>query len=74
MTPQATLESARKIGHDAGLRFVYISNLAPHEGNHTYCPGCRAAVITRLGFKIIRNDVKDGACPSCRSRLPGIWA
>ncbi len=73
MTPQATLETTRKIGFDAGLKFVYISNLAPHEGNHTYCPHCHAAVITRLGFKIIRNDLTDGTCPNCRTKLPGIW-
>ena len=52
-TPQATLERARRIGLDAGLKFVYISNLAPHEGNHTYCPSCRRAVVKRLGFKVL---------------------
>jgi pyruvate formate lyase activating enzyme len=72
-TPQATLERAREIGRDAGLKFVYVSNLAPHEGNHTYCPRCKRAVITRLGFKVLRNDLKDGVCPHCRQALPGIW-
>jgi len=73
-TPQATLEKARKIGQDAGLRFVYISNLAPHPGNHTYCPRCRKPVIQRLGFKVLKNLLNNGRCPFCRTRLPGIWA
>lgn len=73
-TPQPTLERARQIGFDAGLRYVYISNLAPHEGNHTYCPKCHAMLIERLGFKILRNEMKSGRCPHCQQRLPGIWS
>lgn len=73
-TPQATLERARKIGLDAGLKFVYISNLAPHEGNHTYCPSCHKAVIKRMGFKVLENTLASGRCPGCRQVLPGIWS
>jgi pyruvate formate lyase activating enzyme len=73
-TPQETMEKARQIGLDAGLRFVYISNLAPHDGNHTYCPSCRKPVIKRLGFKIIANGLAGGRCPNCRTQLPGVWA
>jgi pyruvate formate lyase activating enzyme len=73
-TPQATLEKARKIGLDAGLRFVYVSNLAPHAGNHTYCPKCGKAVIKRLGFKILSNGLSRGRCPHCRAALPGLWS
>lgn len=73
-TPQAILEKARKIGFEAGLKFVYISNLAPHEGNHTYCPGCNKAVIKRLGFKVLSNDLQKGQCPHCGNALPGVWS
>jgi pyruvate formate lyase activating enzyme len=73
-TPQATMEMARKIGLEAGLKYVYISNLAPHEGNHTYCPKCRKAVIKRLGFKILANDLVSGTCPNCHTKLTGIWS
>ena len=73
-TPQTTMEKARQIGQQAGLKFVYISNLAPHDGNHTYCPGCHKAVITRLGFKVLRNELKNGTCPHCKATLPGLWA
>ncbi|MBI4863755.1 MAG: AmmeMemoRadiSam system radical SAM enzyme [Candidatus Riflebacteria bacterium] len=73
-TPQATLERARKIGLEAGLKYVYISNVAPHEGNHTYCPGCGKAVIKRLGFKVLSHELAGGQCPGCQHRLPGLWA
>jgi pyruvate formate lyase activating enzyme len=72
-TPQSTMETARKIGLEAGLKYVYISNLAPHEGNHTYCPGCGKAVVKRLGFKILANDLKNGCCRGCHTVLPGLW-
>jgi pyruvate formate lyase activating enzyme len=72
-TPQAALEKARRIGQDAGLKFVYISNLAPHEGNHTYCPACHKTVIKRLGFKVLENALAAGRCPHCKHPLPGLW-
>ena len=73
-TPQKTMETARKIGLDAGLKFVYLSNIAPHEGNHTYCPRCHQAVIRRLGFKLLANTLQNGRCPRCRTALPGVWS
>jgi len=72
-TPRATLEKARQIGLDAGLKFVYISNYAPHEGNHTYCPKCKQPVVLRLGFKILKNELRGGRCPKCSTSLPGRW-
>jgi len=73
-TPVATLEKARTIGLKAGLRYVYISNFAPHPANHTYCPRCRKPVIKRLGFKVLRNDLRAGRCPHCRTPIPGVWS
>lgn len=72
-TPQATLERALGLGQSEGLRFVYISNLAPHEGNHTRCPRCHTPIIQRLGFKVLTNGLLNAQCPHCRTRLPGIW-
>jgi pyruvate formate lyase activating enzyme len=73
-TPVATLEEARNIGLEEGIRFVYTSNIAPHVGNNTYCPRCGAKVVSRLGFKILSNCLKDGACPKCGETFPGIWS
>lgn len=72
-TPVPTLEQCRKIALDVGLQFVYLFNVSPHEGNHTYCPKCQTVVIRRLGFKVTANDIKQGVCPRCKTRLPGIW-
>jgi pyruvate formate lyase activating enzyme len=73
-TPRGTLERARAIGLDAGLRYVYITNLAPHAGNHTTCPACGRVVVRRSGFQVIDNALVGGACPGCRSPVSGVWA
>lgn len=72
-TPRKTLEEARKVGLDSGLQYVYITNLAPHEGNHTYCPNCGKKVLERLGFKLRESHLKNGKCGFCGHPIPGVW-
>ena len=73
-TPVAILDDCRKIALDEGIRFVYLSNVAPHEGNRTLCPKCGKVLVDRLGFRILANELADGACPKCRTKIPGVWA
>ncbi|MEW6074661.1 MAG: AmmeMemoRadiSam system radical SAM enzyme [Planctomycetota bacterium] len=74
-TPIETLERLREVGRDAGLAHVYLSNVAPHEGNHTDCARCGARAIERLGFELLANRLAGkGACPKCHRRLAGVWA
>ncbi|MDZ7330515.1 MAG: AmmeMemoRadiSam system radical SAM enzyme [candidate division KSB1 bacterium] len=74
-TPLKTLEMARKIALDTGLNFCYIGNVPGHEGENTYCPGCKKMVIQRLGFQIVSNSItKQGQCKHCGHKIPGIWS
>ena len=73
-TPIKTLAAARAAALDAGLRFVYITNVAPHEGNHTYCPSCGKILVERLGFKVLDKRLIRGNCAFCRRKIPGVWA
>jgi pyruvate formate lyase activating enzyme len=73
-TPVATLEDCRKIALDEGIRFVYLSNVAPHEGNRTLCPKCGKVLVDRVGFRILTSVLEGGACPGCRTKVPGVWA
>ncbi len=73
-TPVPTLEAACAAARQAGLKYVYTSNIAPHEGNNTFCANCRQPAIERLGFKILGNKLKGGQCPGCHRKLPGVWA
>jgi pyruvate formate lyase activating enzyme len=70
-TPLATLERFCKIARDEGLKYVYIGNVPGHPLEDTYCHGCGKRVIQRSGFAVTRAGLKDGACPSCGTVIPG---
>jgi len=72
-TPVSTLEKARTVALDAGLKYVYIGNVPGHEGANTFCAGCKKMIIQRAGYMIVRMDVKDGKCTYCGKPIPGIW-
>ncbi len=72
-TPIETLEKARKIAMEAGLKYVYIGNVPGHPGESTYCPGCGKILIHRYGYEILENNIKNGKCIFCGKKIPGIW-
>ncbi|QLA16028.1 AmmeMemoRadiSam system radical SAM enzyme [Desulfolutivibrio sulfoxidireducens] len=72
-TPPATLDMARRIGLEAGLRFVYVGNLGPREQNDTPCPSCGAVVVHRAGFTCGPVRLRNGVCPDCGATVPGVW-
>jgi pyruvate formate lyase activating enzyme len=72
-TPISTLESLRDIALEEGINYVYVGNVPGHSGETTYCPGCRRKIIERFGMQVTALSLKDGACPSCRRPIPGIW-
>jgi pyruvate formate lyase activating enzyme len=51
-TPPATLERAVAIGHEEGLKFVYLGNVASRTGMNTYCPTDGKLVIARNGYNV----------------------
>jgi pyruvate formate lyase activating enzyme len=74
-TSAETLIRAAEIGREAGLKFVYAGNLPGHVGGYenTFCPECKAAVIERRGFRILKNRIKNGGCPDCGAKIAGRW-
>ena len=73
-TPITTLERSWDIGRGAGLHYVYLGNVPGHPGENTVCPGCGGIVIRRMGFQVLQNNLKEGACPGCHRRIPGLWS
>jgi len=67
---------AAMIGYESGLHFVYAGNLPGRTERleDTRCPGCRTTVITRTGFSVTSNLLREGSCPTCGLRLPGRWS
>jgi pyruvate formate lyase activating enzyme len=73
-TPVSTLERCRGAAMAEGLRFVYLGNVPGHPGESTYCPGCGKLLVRRFGMAVAENRLREGACPHCRRRIPGVWA
>ena len=72
-TPIPTLKRAYEIGREVGLYYVYIGNV-PGEGEVTRCPNCGAKLITRAGFLVRENRLRDGKCPECGAEIDGVWS
>jgi pyruvate formate lyase activating enzyme len=72
-TPDGTLHVARKIGQDAGLRYVYTGNIRDSAGENTCCPRCNSELVRRRGFTVVTNRLCNGQCPDCGEVIAGIW-
>lgn len=73
-TPIKTLEGCHDIARKAGLSFVSIGNVPGHAANSTYCPDCGKRLIHREHFRVLSDHIKDGSCPDCNRKIPGIWS
>ncbi len=75
-TPEM-LQRAARFGQQAGLRYVYAGNLPGRVGSleQTHCSHCGYRLIARYGYLIQEyNLTPGGACPECKTVLPGRWA
>jgi pyruvate formate lyase activating enzyme len=73
-TPVSTLELARKIGIEEGLKFVYTGNVPGHKWENTYCYGCGKMLVERVGFYVKTFEIKNGICTKCESKIPIVGA
>ncbi|MFH1368440.1 MAG: AmmeMemoRadiSam system radical SAM enzyme [Elusimicrobiota bacterium] len=72
-TPLETMEKAYNIARKAGMRYVYLGNVAGHNSENTYCHKCGKMIIERKGYIIQQINMKDGKCGFCGQKIPGIW-
>ena len=76
-TSVRALLRAAETGAAEGLRFVYAGNVpgAVRSWENTYCPGCRALLVERVGYRVLQNRIDaTGRCPECRQAIPGVWS
>jgi pyruvate formate lyase activating enzyme len=71
-TPVASIRAAREIGLTAGLHYVYVGNVAEPGGGDTRCPQCGRVVLSRSGFSVVSNRIRDGRCPDCNAAIAGV--
>jgi pyruvate formate lyase activating enzyme len=68
-TPVSTLEKAYQIGKQAGLKFVYLGNVAGHKYENTVCYSCGKLVVNRVGYNVEVVGLDDSRCKFCGSEL-----
>jgi len=74
-TPIETLEKAREVAMDAGVKYVYIGNVPDSKAESTYCPNDNRVCIERKGYAITENNVdKNGFCLECGEKIEGVWS
>ena len=72
-TPVNILVKAAETARNEGLKFVYIGNVPGSESADTTCPACKKTVIERKGYSITKNQITEGSCSYCKTRIPGVW-
>jgi len=71
-TPTAILSLARDFGHQAGLEYVYLGNVADAGGGDTICPGCGKIVISRQRLQFIDTALAGNLCNYCQHEIAGV--
>ncbi len=72
-TPLAMLEEARRIGLEAGLKYVYIGNVPGSGAENTYCPNCTNSIINRFHYNTRVRLIDDNHCAYCHEPIDGIF-
>ncbi len=73
-TPRETLERARRIARDHGLRYVYTGNVYDPEGESTRCHGCGELLIGRDRYTITAWQLDElGRCRACGEGCAGVF-
>lgn len=73
-TPEETLANARRIGLDAGLKYVYVGNAAIPGTEDTFCPKCGEMLVARRGFSSqlvgLEEKGRSVVCKKCGEKIP----
>jgi len=73
-TPVETLERARRIAIENGVRYVYTGNAHDKTGQSTYCYQCGQILIGRDGYLLSEwNLAPDGTCNKCGTACAGLF-
>jgi len=70
-TPLEVLKKAENIGKSAGLRYIYLGNVAGET--NTYCYNCSKLLVKRMYFSVLENNIKRGKCLYCGAEIAGLW-
>lgn len=72
-TPLETLQRARKIAIQSGIKFCYLGNVWDEIGHTTFCPSCNKPIIKRSWHEVIEYHLIDGYCNFCNEKINGVF-
>lgn len=72
-TPVDILNKAAQIATEEGLNYVYTGNIPGSEISDTNCPSCKKTLVSRQGYRITANNIKNGKCGFCNKDIDGVW-
>jgi pyruvate formate lyase activating enzyme len=73
-TPAATLNRARRLAINNGIRYAYTGNVHDEDGGSTYCHHCGQKLIGRDWYVLGDwNLTADGACSACGTACAGVF-
>ena len=72
-TPADTLNRARAIAIDAGIKYVYTGNVHNPKAETTYCPNCKIPLIERDWHNVNTNKIVNGNCYKCGEKVAGLY-
>ncbi|MHC4637416.1 MAG: AmmeMemoRadiSam system radical SAM enzyme [Planctomycetota bacterium] len=70
-TPISSIERAMEIGRRAGLRYIYPGNVPGSKDESTFCYNCGQLLIERVGYRIGDNNIENGCCTKCSTKIAG---
>ena len=70
-TPIDSLQRAEQIGKSAGLHYIYLGNVPGAKSESTFCYSCGRALIERVGYRIVANNIENQCCPDCGTEIAG---
>jgi len=71
-TSMRSIQNAVAIGRKAGLKYIYVGNAGVELP--TRCHSCGEVLVEREAFRPKVNRIKQGHCPFCGTKIPGVWS
>ncbi|WP_222615391.1 AmmeMemoRadiSam system radical SAM enzyme [Persicimonas caeni] len=73
-TPASTLQRARRLAMQNGMRYAYTGNVHDEEGDTTFCHECGEALIVRDWYELKSwNLDEQGRCNTCSTPCAGVF-
>jgi pyruvate formate lyase activating enzyme len=73
-TPAETVNNARKLAMEMGIKYSYVGNVHEVSGQTTYCPSCKTAVIARDWHRVLTYNLKGDSCRNCGTKIAGVFS